>query len=96
MDRVHGPLDADAGGQADAQCLPQARAVVAVVNDSRGRVARRKRRYTPADVGVSAIVMHQMWVGAYKCPRAEHNLGVVDNQREFVRVTGLTTVDWAA
>ena len=78
------------------QAAKQARAVIAVVNDSRGRVARRKRRYTPADVGVSAIVMHEMRVGDYKSQRAEHNLGVVDNQREFVRATGLTTVDWAA
>ena len=64
--------------------------------DSRGRVARRKRRYTPADVGVPAIVMHEMRVGAYKSQRTEHNLGAMDNLREFVRLTGLTTVDWAA
>ena len=70
------------------QSLPLS--TIRVVASPAGSAATR-----PRIVGVSAIVMHEMWVGAYKSQRREHNLGVVDNQREFVRVTGLTTVDWA-
>lgn len=123
-------------------------AVIAVINDPKSKVSRRLRRYAPADVGVSSVVMYELWFGAYKSQRVEHNLGVVDslrfevlpfdaddarhagevraglarvgspigaydlliagqarargltlvshNQREFARVGGLTTVDWAA
>ncbi len=123
-------------------------AVIAVINDPKSKVSRRLRRYAPADVGVSSVVMYELWFGAYKSQRVEHNLGVVDSlrfevlpfdaddarhagevraglarvgspigaydlliagqarargltlvshkQREFARVGGLTTVDWAA
>lgn len=123
-------------------------AVIAVINDPKSKVSRRLRRYAPADVGVSSVVMYELWFGAYKSQRVEHNLGVVDslrfevlpfdaddarhagevraglarvgspigaydlliagqarargltlvshNRREFARVGGLTTVDWAA
>ena len=123
-------------------------AVIAVINDPKSKVSRRLRRYAPADVGVSSVVMYELWFGAYKSQRVEHNFGVVDslrfevlpfdaddarhagevraglarvgspigaydlliagqarargltlvshNQREFARVGGLTTVDWAA
>lgn len=56
-------------------------AVIAVLNDPAGAVARRLRRYKPADIAVSSVVMHELWFGAYKSQRVEHNLGVVEGLR---------------
>ncbi len=56
-------------------------AVIAAINNPRGQVARRMRRYAPGDVGVSSIVTHELWFGAYKSQRNEHNLAVVDGLR---------------
>jgi len=56
-------------------------AVIAVLNEPAGPVSRRMRRHAPADIGVSAIVMHELYFGAYKSQRQAHNLDIVDNLR---------------
>ena len=56
-------------------------ALIAVLNEPAGPVSRRMRRHAPADIGVSAIVMHELYFGAYKSQRQAHNLDIVDNLR---------------
>jgi tRNA(fMet)-specific endonuclease VapC len=56
-------------------------AVIAVLNDPKGPVSRRLKRHAPADIGVSAIVMHELYFGAFKSQRQAHNLGIVDSLR---------------
>lgn len=56
-------------------------AVIAVLNDRASRAAARLRRERPADVAVSAIVMHELFYGAYKSARADRNLALLDRLR---------------
>ncbi len=58
--------------------LLDANAVIALLNDTTSPIARRVRRYAPRDVGVSAVVIHELYYGAFKSQRVEHNLARVD------------------
>ena len=51
------------------------------VNDATGPVSRRLHTQAPADVGVSAIVMYELYVGAFKSQRRERSLALVDALR---------------
>lgn len=52
-------------------------AVIALLG---GHVRMRSRlsKCDPADVAISAIVAHELYFGAYKSQRLDHNLGLVD------------------
>src|SRR5665213_392817 len=52
--------------------------VIAGLSDATSRVAMRLRQESPADVAISSIVTHELYYGAFKSKRVEHNLGVVD------------------
>jgi tRNA(fMet)-specific endonuclease VapC len=56
-------------------------AVIAVLNDPAGSVSRRLRTLQPADIGVSAVVMHELYFGAFKSQRRDRNLALVDALR---------------
>ena len=58
--------------------LLDANAVIAVLNEPAGPVSLRLRQHPPADVGLSAIVMHELYFGAFKSQRRERNLTLVD------------------
>ncbi len=58
--------------------LLDANAVIALLNDPRSPFGRRVRRYKPADIRVSSIVIHELFFGAFKSARAEHNAALVD------------------
>lgn len=58
--------------------LLDSNAVIALLNDPRGPVGRRARQHLPADIGLSAIVSHELYFGAFKSQRRDHNLAVVD------------------
>lgn len=58
--------------------LLDSNAVIALLNDPTGPVSRRVRQHQPSDIGLSAIVVHELYFGAYKSRRVEHNLEVVD------------------
>ncbi len=58
--------------------LLDANAVIALLNDTRSPIARRIRRYVPRDFGVSAVVIHELYYGAFKSQRVEQNLARVD------------------
>lgn len=56
-------------------------AVIAVLNDPSGPVARRVRSQSPRNVAVSSVVLHELYYGAYKSAAVERNLRVVDSLR---------------
>jgi len=58
--------------------LLDANAVIALLNDTTSPIARRIRRYKPRDIGVSAVVIHELYYGAYKSQRVEKNVARVD------------------
>ncbi|MDZ7855843.1 type II toxin-antitoxin system VapC family toxin [Sphaerotilus sp.] len=61
--------------------LLDANAVIAALNEPAGLVSVRLRALVPADVGVSAVVMHELYFGAYKSQRRERNMALVDALR---------------
>jgi tRNA(fMet)-specific endonuclease VapC len=58
--------------------LLDANAVIALLNDTTSPIARRIRRYAPRDIGVSAVVIHELYYGGFKSQRVEKNLARVD------------------
>ena len=59
--------------------LLDANAVIALLNDTTSPIARRIRRYAPRDIGVSSIVIHELYYGAFKSQRVEKNVARVDS-----------------
>lgn len=55
--------------------LLDANAVIALLNDTTSPIARRVRRHVPRDIGVSAVVIHELSYGASKSPRVENKRG---------------------
>ena len=58
--------------------LLDANAVIALLNDTTSPIARRIRRYAPRDIGISAVVIHELYYGAFKSQRIEKNVARVD------------------
>jgi tRNA(fMet)-specific endonuclease VapC len=58
--------------------LLDANAIVALLNDTTSPIARRVRRHAPRDFGVSAVVIHELYYGAFKSQRMELNVARVD------------------
>ena len=58
--------------------LLDANAVIALLNDTTSPIARRIRRYAPRDIAVSAVVIHELYYGAFKSQRVEKNVARVD------------------
>src|SRR6187401_252028 len=53
-------------------------AIIALLNDTTSPIARRVRRHAPRDFGVSAVVIHELYYGAFKSRRVEQNVARVD------------------
>src|SRR5437867_13386855 len=58
--------------------LLDANAVIAVLNDTSTSIAQRARRHKPQDVGIYAVVAHELYYGAFKSQRAARNVALVD------------------
>ena len=58
--------------------LLDANAIIALLNDTTSPIARRVRRHAPRDFGVSAVVIHELYYGAFKSQRVERNVDRVD------------------
>ena len=58
--------------------LLDANAIIALLNDTTSPIARRIRRFTPRDFGVPAVVIHELYYGAFKSQRVETNVARVD------------------
>lgn len=61
--------------------LLDSNAVIALLNDPAGAVSRRMRQHPPSTIGLSAIVTHELYCGAFKSQRRERNLAIVDGLR---------------
>lgn len=53
--------------------------VIALLNDAHSSLARRARRHNPTNVCISSIVAHELFYGAFKSRRKEHNVALVDS-----------------
>jgi len=53
-------------------------AVIALLNDSGPKTAKRAQKHRPSDVGISAIVAHELYYGAFKSKRTASNVALVD------------------
>jgi tRNA(fMet)-specific endonuclease VapC len=49
-----------------------------LLNDATSHVAKRLRQESPAHVAISSIVAHELYYGAFKSARSQHNPGLVD------------------
>lgn len=54
-------------------------AVIGLLNEKSSKLTKRARSHTPSEIGVSAIVMHELFFGAFKSQRKDHNVELVDN-----------------
>lgn len=61
--------------------LLDSNAVIAALNDANGPLSRRLRSLPPEDVCISAVVMHELYFGAFRSQRREANLARVDALR---------------
>lgn len=61
--------------------LLDSNAVIAALNDADGPLSRRLRSQQPREVGISAVVMHELYFGAFRSQRREANLDRVDALR---------------
>lgn len=53
-------------------------AVIGLLNGGAPMLTRRVRRVAPAEVGVSSIVVYELFYGAYKSARVARNLAIID------------------
>lgn len=70
--------------------LLDANAIIALLNDTTSPIARRVRRHAPRDFGVSAVVIHELYYGAFKGQPLEQNVARVDALHPPSTATGLT------
>jgi tRNA(fMet)-specific endonuclease VapC len=70
-------------------------AAIAMLNDPHGRLARRARRENLADVCVSAIIIHELYYGAFCSARATQNVALVDALRFVVLPFEKEDARWA-
>lgn len=56
-------------------------AVIGLLNRRESRLAQQVRQHRPADIGISAMVAHELYYGAFKSQRSEHNVALVDGLR---------------
>jgi tRNA(fMet)-specific endonuclease VapC len=54
-------------------------AVIGLLNDPTSKLARRVRRHSPSDIAISAIVLHELYFGAFNSQRATQNVALVDS-----------------
>ncbi|HEY9870171.1 MAG TPA: type II toxin-antitoxin system VapC family toxin [Candidatus Obscuribacterales bacterium] len=59
--------------------LLDANAVIALLNDANSQTSKRVRLHKPADIGISAIVAHELCYGSFKSRRREENVAVIDS-----------------
>ncbi|MBZ0091463.1 MAG: type II toxin-antitoxin system VapC family toxin [Sulfuricellaceae bacterium] len=59
--------------------LLDANAVIALLNGKDTRLAQRARQNEPGDIGISAIVSHELFYGAFKSQRAARNVALMDS-----------------
>jgi tRNA(fMet)-specific endonuclease VapC len=54
-------------------------AVIALLKSVNSPIARKVRQYLPFNICISSIVAHELFYGAFKSQRVEHNTAVIDD-----------------
>lgn len=60
------------------QFLLDTNMVIALFNGSDAVLRNHLKTYQPRDIAMSSLVMHELYFGAYKSQRLQHNLDKVD------------------
>ena len=63
----------------DMKYLLDTNAVIAVLNDPKSAVASKLKQKEPEEVGISTIVIHELYYGAFKSAKQKQNVDLVDN-----------------
>ena len=58
--------------------LLDANAVIALLNNSNSKLARRARHEKRSDITISSIVAHELFYGAFRSRRAAQNIALFD------------------
>jgi tRNA(fMet)-specific endonuclease VapC len=53
-------------------------AIIVLLNNPQSKLARRVRQEKPLDIALPAVVAHELFFGAFKSRRSDHNLAIVD------------------
>lgn len=53
-------------------------AVIELLDDPEGRISQRVREHRPVDIGLSSVVVHELYFGAFKSRFRDQNLARVD------------------
>jgi tRNA(fMet)-specific endonuclease VapC len=53
--------------------------VIGLLSDQRSKLARRVRRENPAEIAISAIVVHELFYGAYKSQHTAQNAALIES-----------------
>ncbi|HZU90916.1 MAG TPA: type II toxin-antitoxin system VapC family toxin [Stellaceae bacterium] len=61
--------------------LLDANAVIGLLNDPASKLAQRLRQERLGDVAISAIVVHELYYGAFKSRRTSQNVALIDALR---------------
>lgn len=61
------------------QYLLDTNVVISALNAPHGSVSQRLQKCHPQAVAVSSLVMHELFYGAFRSQRVEHNLAIVDS-----------------
>jgi tRNA(fMet)-specific endonuclease VapC len=56
-------------------------AVISLLNDAESPLVSRARQHHPSEIAISAIVLHELFYGAFKSRRTAHNVALVDALR---------------
>jgi tRNA(fMet)-specific endonuclease VapC len=79
-------------------------ALIAILRGGANPVSQRIREHDPAEIAISSIAMHELYYGAYRSERLEHNLSLVDGlllevvdfDRDDAREAGAVRAELAA
>jgi tRNA(fMet)-specific endonuclease VapC len=56
-------------------------AVISLLNDAESPLVSRARQHHPSEIAISAIVLHELFDGAFKSQRTAQNVALVDALR---------------
>jgi tRNA(fMet)-specific endonuclease VapC len=56
-------------------------AVISLLNDAESPLVSRARQHHPSEIAISAIVLHELFYGAFKSQRTARNVALVDALR---------------
>jgi tRNA(fMet)-specific endonuclease VapC len=59
--------------------LLDANSVIALLNNRESKAAQKARQHHPTDIGISAIVVYELYYGAFQSQRSVQNVALIDS-----------------